>query len=90
MPRQRKSTPRSPDHAALGLAIELIIAETPNMSQESVARQGDLDIKQVGALVRGQSNPTYATMLKLCNGLHVRLGKLLTRADELREQSLSG
>jgi transcriptional regulator with XRE-family HTH domain len=86
MPAQRKSKPRTPDHAALAQAIELLIAEDAQMSQESVAYESGLNIKQVNALVRGQGNPTYTTLLRLCEGLHVRLGELMTRADTLREK----
>lgn len=86
MPPKRRSKPRSPDHAALAHAIELLIAEDAQMSQDSVADESGLNIKQIGAFVRGQGNPTYATLLKLARGLHVSLGELMTRADELREQ----
>lgn len=86
MPPQRKSKPRSPDHAALAQAIELLIAEDAQMTQETVADESGLNIKQVGALVRGQGNPTYTTLLKLCRGLHVSPGQLMVRADELRER----
>jgi transcriptional regulator with XRE-family HTH domain len=88
MPPQRKSKPRSPDHAALAQAIELLIAEDPGMTQETVAEEGGLNTKQVGALVRGQGNPTYTTLLKLCQGLHVRPGRLMALADDLREKRL--
>jgi transcriptional regulator with XRE-family HTH domain len=89
MPRKRKSKPRSPDHAALGQAIELFIAENAQMTQETVAMDGGLTAKQVGDLVRGQGNPTYETILKLCQGLHVRSGKLMARADELLDKRLN-
>lgn len=56
------------------------------MTQESVAAESGMNIKQVNALVRGQSNPTYTTLLRLCEGLHVRLGELLTRADAMRDK----
>jgi transcriptional regulator with XRE-family HTH domain len=85
VPPQRKSKPRSRDHAALGQAIELFIVEDTSMSYETVAFDGGLSVKQVGDLVRGQSNPTYTTLLKLADGLHVALGELMTRVDELRE-----
>ena len=88
MPRKRKSKPRSPDHAALGQAIELFIAEDSHMTHETVATDGGLTVKQVGDLVRGQGNPTYATILKLCRGLHVRSGKLMERADQLLDERL--
>jgi transcriptional regulator with XRE-family HTH domain len=86
MPPKRKSKPKSPDHAALGQAIELLIAEDAQMTQDSVADDSGLNIKQVGEFVRGKGNPTYTTLLKLSKGLHVSLGELMTRADELREQ----
>lgn len=88
MPPQRKSHPRSSDHAALGQAIELLIAEDARMTQETVAEESGLNIKQVGAFVRGQGNPTYKTLLRLCQGLHVPPGRLMTLTDELREKRL--
>jgi DNA-binding phage protein len=88
MPRQRKSKPRSPDHAALGQAIELFIAENAQMTHETVATDGGLTVKQVGDLVRGQGNPTYTTVLKLCRGLHIRSGELMARADQLLDKRL--
>jgi transcriptional regulator with XRE-family HTH domain len=86
MPPQRKSEPRSPEHAALGKAVETIIAKDPNMTQDSVAFEGGLDVKQVNELVRGQSNPTYTTILKVCKGLKVRPGKLMTLSDKLLDK----
>lgn len=86
MPRRRKSKPRSPEHAALGQAIELLIAEDAQMSQDTVADDSGLNIKQVNDFVRGQGNPTYMTLMKLSRGLHVSPGRLMTLADELREK----
>jgi transcriptional regulator with XRE-family HTH domain len=44
-----------------------------------------LNIRQVSDFARGQGNPTYTTLLRLCDGLHVSLGELLTKADAFRE-----
>jgi transcriptional regulator with XRE-family HTH domain len=88
MPPQRRSKPRSAEHAVLAQAIELLIAEDPRMTQETVAEESGLNIKQIGLLVRGQSNPTYTTLMKLCQGLHVTPGRLMTLTDELRERRL--
>jgi transcriptional regulator with XRE-family HTH domain len=88
MPPQRKSIPRSPYVAALGQAIELFMAENGHMTHETVAMESRLTVKQVGELVRGQGNPTCTTVLKLCRGLHVRPGELMTRADELLDKRL--
>jgi transcriptional regulator with XRE-family HTH domain len=88
MPPQRKSTPLTPDHAALAEAIALQMAKHASMTQESVALEGKLSTKQVNDMVRGQANPTYTTMLRLCTGLHTSLGVLMTAVDGLREQQL--
>jgi transcriptional regulator with XRE-family HTH domain len=85
VPPERKSKPRSSDHAALGKAVEQFIDEGTRMTQETVAFEGGLSTKQVGDLARGLSNPTYSTLLKLCAGLHIKLGELMTRVDELRD-----
>lgn len=86
MPRKRKSQPRSLDHAALGQAIELLIAEDADMTCDTVAVQSGLHVEQVHRLIRGQANPTYTTLLKLCEGLHVKLGVLMTLTDTLRDK----
>jgi transcriptional regulator with XRE-family HTH domain len=86
MPPRRRSTPRSPRQAALAQAIELLIAEDDAMTQESVAEEAGLNIRQVNALVRGQGNPTYTTIVRLCRGLHVRPGQLMELVDELYER----
>ncbi len=88
MARPRTSKPRSLRHAALGQAIELVIAENADMTHESVAADSRLAVKQVGSFVRGRGNPTYTTLLKLCEGLHLSLGELMVRADELYEKRL--
>ena len=86
MSPKRKSKPLSPDHAALAQAIELLIAEDERMNQDAVAFESGLNIRQVNAFVRGQGNPTYTTLLRLCKGLHVRPGELMTLTDDLRER----
>jgi len=88
MPRKRKSKPRSADHAALAQAIEILIAEDARMSQDTVADDSGLNIKQINDYVRGQGNPTYTTLMKLCRGLHVTPGQLMILRDELREKGL--
>ncbi len=87
MPPKRRSEPLSEDRAALARAIELLIAEDAGMTQEAVAEDSGLNIKQVNELVRGQGNPTYTTLLKLSRGLHVTPGRLMSLVDELRERA---
>jgi transcriptional regulator with XRE-family HTH domain len=88
MPRPRTAKPRSLRHATLGQAIELVIAENAGMTQEAVADDAGLDVKQVGTYVRGRGNPTYTTLLKLSEGLHMSLGELMSRAEDLYEKRL--
>lgn len=84
--RPRTAKPRSLDHAVLGQAIELLIAEGTRMTVETVSADSGLDEKQIGTFIRGQGNPTYSTLLKLCEGLHVSLATLMRRAEELHEK----
>jgi transcriptional regulator with XRE-family HTH domain len=86
MPRPRTATPRSSRHAALGEAITLLIAEDRRMTLDTVAADSGLDEKQIGTYIRGQGNPTYGTMLKLCNGLKVSLATLIDKAEELHDK----
>jgi len=88
MARPRTSKPLSLRHAALGQAIELVIAENAEMTHETVADDANMNVKQVGTFVRGRGNPTYTTLLRLCEGLHLSLGELMVRADELYEKRL--
>lgn len=83
MPRPRTAKPRSVRHAALGQAIELVMAEDAHMTLDSVSAESGLDEKHIGTFIRGQGNPTYDSLVKLCAGLHVTPGELLARADEL-------
>jgi transcriptional regulator with XRE-family HTH domain len=86
MPPQRKSKPRSPDHEALAQAIDFRIAECEQMSQRSVAHKSGLSFEQVNSYARGQGNPTYETLIRLCEGLELSLGELMTRTDTMRGQ----
>ena len=86
MPPPRRSKPRSPDHAALAGAVERVMAQA-GMTQEQLAERSGLNVKQINALVRGQANPTYENILKICRGLGVSSGGLMSLVDELRERS---
>lgn len=86
VPARRKSHPRTPDHADLAQAIELLIAADAQMSQKTVASESGLSIRQVNAFIRGQGNPTYTTLLALCKGLHVSPGELMTLKDNMRKK----
>jgi transcriptional regulator with XRE-family HTH domain len=86
MPRPRTVKPRSSRHAALGDAIKLLMAEDPRMTIDTAAADSGLDEKLIGEYVRGQGNPTYSTLLKLSEGLHVSLATLMLRTEELHQK----
>ncbi|HEV7528734.1 MAG TPA: helix-turn-helix transcriptional regulator [Solirubrobacteraceae bacterium] len=88
MPRPRTVKPRSLRHAALGQAIELVIAKDADMTLDTVAGESGLDEKHIGTFIRGQGNPTYDSLLKLCEGLHVSLGELMLSAEQLHKKRL--
>jgi DNA-binding phage protein len=86
MAPERKIPPRSPSHAALGQAIKLVLAEKPGIDSYTIYRDAGLDTKQINGLIRGTSNPQLSTLLRLADGLHVRLGALMMKADELQDK----
>ncbi len=81
---ERKRKPRSPSQAALGRAVEQVIAERRGISQEWVAKKAGLDVRQVNAIICGQANPTYRTLLRLCDGLRIPPSELMRRVEALR------
>ena len=83
MPPQRRSKPRTPEHAALGEAIRQLRLEA-EMSQEQLAERASTDLTQVGGIERGVRNPSYTTLLRLAAALETSVGELTTRADRIR------
>jgi transcriptional regulator with XRE-family HTH domain len=83
MPPQRRSKPRSPEHAALGEAVRRLRTEA-GLSQEQLAERAATDLTQVGGVERGVRNPSYTTLLRLAAALEVTVGELATLADRLR------
>lgn len=88
MPPQRRSKPRSPEHAALGEAIRRLRLEA-GLSQEQLAEGAGTDLTQVGGIERGVRNPSYTTLLRLADALETSVGEITSLADELRGESSS-
>ncbi len=82
MPPSRQSTPRSPEHAALGEAIRLTRVER-GMSQEQLADATPIHITYLGGVERGTRKPSYETVVRLAQALGLTPGELVTRADRL-------
>jgi transcriptional regulator with XRE-family HTH domain len=83
MPPQRRSKPRSPEHAALGEAVRRVRLDA-KLSQEQLAERAATDLTQVGGIERGVRNPSYTTLLRLAVALETSVGELTTLADRLR------
>jgi transcriptional regulator with XRE-family HTH domain len=88
MSRERRTTPRNLELAALGWAIETLIARGPSTTQAAVAASCDLDNKQVSSYVRGQVDLSYHNLLQLCDGLHAKPVELMALAEEFKERAL--
>lgn len=84
MPPQRRSKPRTPEHAALGEAVRRLRLKA-NMSQEQLAERVGTDLTQIGGIERGVRNPSYATLVRLATALETSVGELTSLADRLRE-----
>lgn len=89
MPRPRTVKPRSLHHEALGRAIDSVMRDR-KLTPGAVAQESGLAIEQIGSFIRGQGNPTYSTLLRLCRGLHMEFTELHAKADELLRERLTG
>jgi transcriptional regulator with XRE-family HTH domain len=66
---------RDPHQRALGAAIRELRARR-GLSQERLGEEGGLHRNYVGAIERGEINPTLRVLLKLCRGLAIPLTEL--------------
>ncbi|HKG38394.1 MAG TPA: helix-turn-helix transcriptional regulator [Conexibacter sp.] len=86
----RRSTPacrswkRTPEHHALGRAL-LELRARRGLSQEQLGFDAGLHRNYVGALERGEINPTFRVLLKLAAGLRVPLSELVAVQERQRE-----
>lgn len=71
-----KADPHSPDHARLGRAIRELRARR-GLSQEELGYRAGLHRNYVGAIERGEINPTFRVLLKLERGLALPLSEII-------------
>ena len=72
----------SPEHTALGHAVRITRA-IRRLSQEEVASRGGLHRNYVGAIERGEINPSFRILLKLERGLDAPLSELIERTEDV-------
>jgi transcriptional regulator with XRE-family HTH domain len=71
---------RSPEHRALGRAVRELRA-CRGLSQEELGYRSGLHRNYVGAIERGELNPTLGVLLRLAAGLGVVLSELIALAE---------
>jgi transcriptional regulator with XRE-family HTH domain len=80
---------RSLDHLALGRAVRELRA-VHAVSQEELGHRCGLHRNYVGAIERGELNPTYGVLLRLGTGLCVRPSQLVELAERRRSALMAG
>jgi transcriptional regulator with XRE-family HTH domain len=83
---QHKPTSRraiSAEHLALGSVIRQLRARHA-LSQEDLGLRVGLHRNYVGAIERGEINPTFRTLLTLTSGLDVRLSTVVRLCEQRR------
>ena len=84
MSRQRV---QSGEHAVLGRAVREIRARR-GLSQERLGFEGGLHRNYVGAIERGEINPTFAVLMKVAAGLAIPLSELLALYELRRDEAV--
>ena len=85
MPDKRTSRALSPHTAVLGAAVrELRMCRV--LSQEALGFKARLHRNYVGAIERGEINPTFRTLRTLADGLDVELSSLIRLCEEREEE----
>jgi transcriptional regulator with XRE-family HTH domain len=86
MPRQCTSSRARSAHAVtFGAAVRELRA-CRDLSQEELGFRAKLHRNYVGALERGEINPTFKTMRTLADGLDVELSSLIRLYEERQEE----
>ena len=89
MPRQRTSCRIHSAHAVtLGAAVRELRA-CRYISQEELGFRAKLHRNYVGALERGEINPTFRTLRTLADGLDVDLSSLIRLYEEREEERIA-
>jgi transcriptional regulator with XRE-family HTH domain len=85
MAADEKPARHTQEFAAIGWMLKVVIAEK-GLSRSKVADRTGIDYKLISKYLRGEGNPTYRTLKRLCDAVDVSLGELLIRAEELAMQ----
>jgi transcriptional regulator with XRE-family HTH domain len=81
----RSTRVQSPSHRAFGHAVRELRA-CLGLSQEALGYAAGLHRNYVGAIERGELNPTIRTVLRLAVGLRIRPSRLVLLAERHRAE----
>jgi DNA-binding XRE family transcriptional regulator len=84
-----RSWKRTPELHALGRAL-LELRARRGLSQEQLGFEADLHRNYVGALERGEINPTFRILLKLTAGLRLPPSDLIAVYERHRAETCAG
>jgi transcriptional regulator with XRE-family HTH domain len=76
---------QSAEHDVLGATVRELRARRA-LSQEELGSASGLHRNYVGAIERGEINPTFKILLKLSAGLRVKLSELFVLYEERRAE----
>lgn len=80
---------QSPEHVRLGRAIRELRARR-GLSQEELGFRAGLHRNYVGAIERGEINPTFKVLLKVAEGLQIPLSELIQLWERRADDPLLG
>lgn len=72
----------SPEHISFGRAVRWRRVRN-GISQEELGYRAALHRNYIGAVERGEINPTLRTLLKLAHGLGVAMSELIASYEEI-------
>jgi transcriptional regulator with XRE-family HTH domain len=81
-----KASIHSTKHESLGRTVRETRARR-SMSQEELGHEADLHRNYVGAIERGEINPTFRVLLKVARGLRIPLSELLELAERRHRET---
>jgi transcriptional regulator with XRE-family HTH domain len=76
--------PRSTQHRTLGQLIRAR-REALGISQEDLGAAAGMDRSHMGAIERGEGNPSYGSLLAIADALHLRLSQLQTAVETISD-----
>ena len=78
---QAARPPLGPEYVILGRAVREVRARR-SLTQEGLGRESALHRNYVGAIERGEINPTFRVLIKLSRGLGFELSEIMALWEE--------